>query len=149
MSQLNILIGGDLSALVENEDQTMEFRLTPINPETQRAFANEAEVEAFARKMAQNPYVFIPKTPPAYKPLTLVEFVALVRAAGSMDATVALQVLEGTHADAEVRFLSAMLKMAGTEIHKDHQIIQDGLATLEAKTLITSKNDVNNAWPTE
>lgn len=87
---------------------------------------------------------------PVPVPLAYPRFLALVRQAGGLSADVALSIVDGTHASAEVRFLRALLLEATGPLERDDPLVQGGLDTLLAEGVLTQsgRDAIMAAWPT-
>jgi hypothetical protein len=84
-------------------------------------------------------------------PLDYVRYLALVKVAGGLSATVATSIIDGTHGSAEVNFLQRLMSLHTGNFVLSDPIVQSGLETLIEEEVLTQagKDAIEANWPVE
>lgn len=100
---------------------------------------------------SEEPTSVVPAPDPVPVSLIYPRFLGLIRQAGGLTADVALSIVDGTHASAEVRFLRALLLEATGPLERDDPLVQGGLDVLVSESVLTAtgRATIMAAWPVE
>jgi hypothetical protein len=140
-----------LGADVISEDEAYGFSLGVNNPETQQPWSSEADLRTFITKAVSNPNYWSAIVAPTTIPLTYIRYLALVKVAGGLSATVATSIIDGTHESAEVNFLQRLMSLHTGNFVLSDPIVQSGLETLIEEGVLTQagKDAIEANWPVE
>jgi hypothetical protein len=125
------------------------IRVGGRNPETQIAWQSEEQIKQFLERLARQGNIWTMPVEPKPTPLNYVRYIALVKQAGGLDASAAMQIVDGSHSSGEVNFIQRLMERHKGDFVLTDALVQQGLDTLVSEAVLTTEGRaaIVAAWP--